>query len=192
LLAGSVVLATAADLPFVESAAAVLPWRMQTQLVTLTGRTQVWRETLYLWKQNLLFGYGPGLWDLDMRTRYRELLQWAPPSAHNQIYETIGQSGLVGLAGLGVYVIALVGAALRLGARAPAATVFVAVLIVRGATEPTFAGGLDAGFIVHFLAFAFVVLASKHDALALAAARPRAPSMGWREARTEMELAVLR
>jgi O-antigen ligase len=102
-----------------------------------------------------------------MRTRYRELLQWAPPSAHNQIYETLGQSGLFGLAGLAAYVVTLVTAALRLGARAPAATVLVALLLIRGTTESAFTGGLDAAFIVHLLVYAFVVLAVKRAEMGL-------------------------
>jgi O-antigen ligase len=151
----------------------LLPTSSDSNTVTLTGRSQVWRETMYLWEQNPWFGYGPGLWDAQMQGRYQTVLGWAPPQAHSQFFQTLGESGLVGIGGLIIYLTTLTASALWLGARYTAAPCFVILLIARGITEPTLEGNLDGTFVVHFWAFTFLVLAFKQRALDGAGERDR-------------------
>jgi exopolysaccharide production protein ExoQ len=79
-------------------------------LVTLTGRTQIWDITLQAWRDNVLFGYGPEIWGVD---RQREFHMSYVGHAHNQVVQTLGEAGLVGLVLLLVYFAALVATALR-------------------------------------------------------------------------------
>ncbi len=82
----------------------------RTDLLTLTGRTQIWDITLRAWRENVLFGYGAGVWGPERR------LQFHMPyvgHAHNQFVQTLGEAGLVGLALLLIYLGTLLVASLR-------------------------------------------------------------------------------
>ena len=79
-------------------------------LLSLTGRTLIWDITLRAWQDNVLFGYGAGIWGAE---RQRELQMFYVGQAHNQIVQTLGEAGLVGLALLLTYLGALLLAALR-------------------------------------------------------------------------------
>jgi O-antigen ligase len=105
-------------------------------LHTLQARSDVWDVTLGLWQQNPLFGYGPQLWGTDMRLDYLPQLGWAPPHAHNQLVQTLGEAGLMGALGLTVYVAALVGAGWRMAGITNGVSLGVVVLmLVRSLTE---------------------------------------------------------
>jgi O-antigen ligase len=80
-------------------------------LTTFTGRTEIWRLTFAEFVRNPLFGYGPGLWDLNFRleTGLLEVGQ-----AHNQLLQTLGSGGLFGVAGLLFYLGVLAHASWRL------------------------------------------------------------------------------
>ena len=82
----------------------------RSDLVSLTGRTAIWDITLRAWRENVLFGYGPAIWGAD---RQREFHMFYVGHAHNQIVQTLGEAGLVGLALLLLYLLALSLAALR-------------------------------------------------------------------------------
>jgi exopolysaccharide production protein ExoQ len=82
----------------------------RVDLVTLTGRTQIWDITLRAWRENVLFGYGAGIWGPE---RQMEFQMFYVGQAHNQVVQTLGEAGLVGLALLLVYLFALLLAALR-------------------------------------------------------------------------------
>ena len=81
-----------------------------SDLVTLTGRTQIWDITLQAWRDNVLFGYGPEIWGVD---RQREFHMSYVGHAHNQVVQTLGEAGLVGLVLLLLYLATLVATALR-------------------------------------------------------------------------------
>ena len=70
------------------------------QLMTLTGRDQIWAVTWEVWREFRWFGYGPGLFDDEFR------LAIGMPSAthgHNQFMDTLARSGTVGALALVVY-----------------------------------------------------------------------------------------
>jgi O-antigen ligase len=82
----------------------------KSDLATLTGRTQIWDITLQAWKDNMLFGYGPEIWGEERRLRFN---MFHVGHAHNQVVQTLGEAGLVGLALLLLYLGTLFHAALR-------------------------------------------------------------------------------
>ncbi len=82
----------------------------RTDLVTLTGRTEIWDITLRAWRENVLFGYGAGIWGYDRQLQFH---MFHVGHAHNQFVQTLGESGLVGLALLLYYLGTLLLASLR-------------------------------------------------------------------------------
>ena len=135
----------------------------QEDLVTLTGRTLVWKITLGLWESNPWFGYGPSLWDVQMRLSYAPVIGFVPAHAHNQVVQTLGESGVMGLAGLSAYMVTLLIYSVgRTKATSGVALALVMVLLLRGFSEPSFHGSIgDTNFFILFVTFAFLVLASR-------------------------------
>ena len=79
-------------------------------LLTLTGRTRIWDITLHAWQENVLFGYGASIWGPD---RQREYQMYYVGQAHNQVVQTLGEAGVVGLVLLLAYLGTLLIAALK-------------------------------------------------------------------------------
>lgn len=80
------------------------------QLVSLTGRDQIWAVAMEEWRQNPMFGYGPDLWDDAFR------LSIGMPNAthaHNQFMDTLARSGSVGAAALILYAAVLLTLSIR-------------------------------------------------------------------------------
>lgn len=71
------------------------------ELNTLNGRLVIWDITLQAWNENPIFGYGADIWGTDRRWRFHML---HVGHAHNQVVQTLGESGIAGLALLCVYV----------------------------------------------------------------------------------------
>lgn len=74
------------------------------QLVSMTGRDKIWAVAFEEWRENPVFGYGPGLWDDAFRASIRM------PHAthgHNQFMDTLARSGSVGAAALVLYAVVL-------------------------------------------------------------------------------------
>jgi O-antigen ligase len=67
------------------------------RFLSLTGRTDIWSVTLAVWQESPIWGYGPNLWDEAMQSRLAWGPGWLPSSAHNQLLQSLGQSGLIGL-----------------------------------------------------------------------------------------------
>ena len=78
----------------------------------LTGREDIWSITITEWLKNPLFGYGPNLWGEEFSARFGYL--GIASNAHNQIFDTLGSAGVVGVIGLCVYIFVLVRYALQL------------------------------------------------------------------------------
>jgi len=70
------------------------------QLISMTGRDQIWAIAIEEWRASPLFGYGPGLWDADFRAT---IAMPNATSAHNQFMDTLARSGGIGAAALVVY-----------------------------------------------------------------------------------------
>ncbi len=115
--------------------------------LSLTGRVDVWQITLETWLEQPLFGYGPNLWNLFFRQDFGFL--WAG-QAHNQFLQTLGESGLIGLAALLFYLYAYI----RSGSLGLVQTHFATfgilmAVVVRSFVESPFRTySLDEGFLI--------------------------------------------
>ncbi|HEY8050671.1 MAG TPA: O-antigen ligase family protein [Ramlibacter sp.] len=74
------------------------------QLMTLTGRDQIWAVAWEEWHAHPWFGFGPGLFDDDFRMAVN--LPNAT-NAHNQFMDTLARSGVIGVAALVAYALVL-------------------------------------------------------------------------------------
>ncbi|GJJ04891.1 hypothetical protein RugamoR64_54290 [Duganella rhizosphaerae] len=80
------------------------------ELVSLTGRDEVWRIALQEWRRSPVFGYG--LTIFDDAYRYQIRIPYAY-HAHSQFYQSLASAGLVGFFGLIVYLATLLWFAVR-------------------------------------------------------------------------------
>ena len=135
-------------------------------LTTLTGRTTLWEITVNTWRQNPIFGYGPSLWDMDYRLKYAPLhLQYSAGMAHNQFFQTLGESGVLGVVGLMAYVSTLVFFGMRFFLASHGVSLaLVAVLIARSVSETPFRNyALDLMFFIHFAVFVLLLSLMVHE-----------------------------
>lgn len=131
------------------------------ELSSFTGRTRIWEITLAVWEENPWFGYGPMLWSPEMRLEYR---LFVAGQAHNQYLQTLGDSGLVGLLGLGVYLLTMIWAGIKGAATSRWITIgLVIILLFRSMTESPLRNGyiMDAGFLLHMIVFAALLLTTQ-------------------------------
>lgn len=117
-------------------------------VLSFTGRTSIWADTLAEFVRYPLFGYGPELWGIEYRIRMGKL---AAGQAHNQFIQTLGESGLVGF----VLLLAYLGMLLRLALRSFRASRGLALgllvlILVRTITEAPLRGVVnDWPFFIH-------------------------------------------
>ena len=116
----------------------------------LNGRQSAWTYAYAEFQRNHLFGYGPSLFSPAYRALLPAQLQYAG-QAHNQIFQTLGEAGIVGFAGLLIYCLAVSVAATRCTARTEGlAWALVASLFVRMVGEaPLRNYGIDIGLFTH-------------------------------------------
>ena len=72
-----------------------------SDLLTFVGRSQIWDIAMQEWRNNPVFGYGLTIWSPDYRARIG-----LPDAtdAHNQFFQSLSSTGLIGVTGLAVYV----------------------------------------------------------------------------------------
>lgn len=70
------------------------------QMFSLTGRGQIWEVAIEVWKANPWFGYGPSLWDPEFRKSIGMSFAF---SAHSQFLQSLAGAGIIGMAGLALY-----------------------------------------------------------------------------------------
>jgi O-antigen ligase len=80
------------------------------QLVSMTGRDQIWAIAIEEWQANRMFGYGPNLWDEPFRA---SIGMPNATNAHNQFMDTLARSGSLGAAALVLYAVVLLVLSLR-------------------------------------------------------------------------------
>lgn len=80
-------------------------------VANLNNRTPIWHQTISLWQRSPLFGIGPSLYRGAAGSQPGVSI--AVDQAHNQILQTLAESGVVGLVFLLVALLALFRAALR-------------------------------------------------------------------------------
>lgn len=134
--------------------------RMQS-LMTLTGRVHIWANTIATWQESPIWGYGPELWSMDYRMAQGYGL-WAG-HAHNQFIQTLGESGLVGIAGLSTYLTVLLIYCYRLSTATSGLSIALFLcLFLRMFTEtPLKLRTIDETFLFHGLLFLFLVSAHR-------------------------------
>jgi O-antigen ligase len=120
------------------------------QLTTLTGRDQIWAVALEEWRENPLFGYGPGLWDEAFRAAI------GMPQAthgHNQFMDTLARSGSVGGAALLFYSLVLLVLSVRYAkATGGLSLALLVALALRSISEvPLLMYGYGTDLLVHLL-----------------------------------------
>jgi O-antigen ligase len=94
-------LVTALLLGDVETqAASFLDTAEGAQLMTMTGRDQIWTIAMEEWHASPIFGYGPGLWDDAFRA---SINMPNATNAHNQFLDTLARSGSLGAVALVLY-----------------------------------------------------------------------------------------
>lgn len=73
-------------------------------MMSMTGRDEIWAVAVREWQRNRLFGYGLTIWDSAHRARIGIP---AAVTGHSQYYQTLGSSGIIGVIGLFVYALVL-------------------------------------------------------------------------------------
>lgn len=134
------------------------------QVTSLGGRLEVWRTTLNEWRHNPTFGYGPSLWSPEYRRQFGSRFDWVG-QAHNQLIESLGSSGLVGLAGLLIYVAMLIRTAIRTSVRSHGLTgALVALLLFRMLSESALRNpAMDIVTLLHTVTFVVLLAYSAVD-----------------------------
>jgi len=124
--------------------------RAGADLMSLTGRDQIWAIALYEWKQHPIFGYGLSIWDVEFRIK---IGLPAALHAHNQLYQSLCSAGTVGAAGLLVYVALLFRYAVSTARASKGLTLAVfALIIVRAISEVPFSlTGFGTEQLMHVL-----------------------------------------
>lgn len=109
------------------------------RLMEFTGRDVVWDFTMQYANLNKMFGYGLNLWDLNMQNRFQSLYNWTPAHAHSQIYQSLGNAGILGLIGLILFSIILAIIAVKQFKQTRGITIgLLLIFIFRAITEPVF------------------------------------------------------
>jgi len=136
-------------------------------VVTLTGRVELWAATLAQWGVNPVFGYGPGLWDDAFRYSYFREDNVYAGHAHNMFIQALGATGLIGFFSLLFYVFAQYKIAVNSYLRFSGLSLVIFVFMLgRCITESPFrTTNLDESMFVNLAVFAILIhLNSKTNA----------------------------
>ena len=106
------------------------------QMFSLTGRDLIWNIALEEWRRSPIFGYGPNLFDLNYRLRIGMLFA---TDGHNQFYDALARSGMVGAAGAALYSAIIAWMGLRFSHASAGLSLILAIsLLVRTVSEVPF------------------------------------------------------
>ena len=120
------------------------------QLVSMTGRDQIWAVAMDEWRANPLFGYGPDLWNDAFRA---SINMPNATNAHNQFMDTLARSGIVGAIGLVLYALTLLVMSVRY-ARATqglSLALFLALALLSVSEVPLILLGYGTEIFAHLL-----------------------------------------
>lgn len=170
-VAASIALFLFADLG--GEAASFLDTQEGAQLMSMTGRDQIWVIAMEEWRASPIFGYGPGLWDDDFRAAIN---MPNATNAHNQFMDTLARSGALGATALVLYALVLLVASLR-AARATGGlsiALLIAVALRSMSEVPLLMFGYGTELFTHLLLIVTLASANAPRVVVLpAAARPR-------------------
>lgn len=131
------------------------------QLKTITGRTYIWKYTMDIWKNNLIFGHGINVWsDPQLIDSFLKYYGWAPGTAHNLFIHTLGRAGLVGLVSLILYLITLIILIFRMKNNNDKYFLFLLwlIIILKSITEVPLTDSIsDSGFIIEFIILGILI-----------------------------------
>jgi len=141
------------------------------QLMTLTGRDQIWAVAWDEFHSNPWFGYGPGLFDDDFRMAVN--LPNAT-NAHNQFMDTLARSGVIGAAALVAYAVVLMVLSFKYAKRTAglSAALFVALALRAVSEVPMMLFGYGTELFGHLLLLVTLSAAASMK-VPLKAARPQ-------------------
>ena len=139
-------------------------YQQNDSLSNLTGRDVVWAYTLDVWSVNEFFGYGD-LWNENMQNNFAILYGWKPTHSHNEFFQTLGESGIIGVIALVIYVLILIHFCLKLGQKFNFIGLsFLLLLLIRGISEPVFIKNIySANFFIHFIIFLCLISILHND-----------------------------
>jgi O-antigen ligase len=135
---------------------------VSSDISSLHGRTGAWEFALTEFRRNPLFGYGPSIFSPEYR---RDVIR--DPSltwlgqAHNQVLQTMGDSGLIGLAGFVTFATVILVVGKRLAHHSAGLTLVLPIMIlIRCVTESPL-GALGAISVnLTLIAFTWLLLLS--------------------------------
>jgi O-antigen ligase len=135
------------------------------QLMTLTGRDQIWAIAWEEWDAHKWFGYGPGLFDDDFRLAIH---MPNATNAHNQFMDTLARSGTVGAVVLVVYAVVLLVLSLRYARRTGglSAALFIALALRSVSEVPLTLFGYGLEFFAQLLLIVTIAAAASMRAQA--------------------------
>ncbi len=135
--------------------------RAGADLLTLTGRDQIWEVAVDEWRNNPVFGYGLNIWNEEHRQQIG--LPWAF-NAHNQFYQSLSSSGIAGALGLVFYGMALFGFTLKTRKSSHGLTLALLTLIlIRSISEvPLSLSGYAPDLLTHTLLLMLIAAHLQH------------------------------
>jgi O-antigen ligase len=119
-------------------------------LGTVNGRTVVWQYAFDEFRHNPILGYGPTIFSPAYRALKLGPGQAWIGQAHNQVFQSMGESGILGLLALAFLVGALLfGASRARVVTLGASTALLAVVFIRMLTDSLLDNrGVDSGFLL--------------------------------------------
>lgn len=144
------------------------------QLMTLTGRDQIWAIAWQEWDANKWFGYGPGLFDDEFR---QAIHMPNATNAHNQFMDTLARCGTIGAVALIAYALVLLVVSLRYARRTGglSAALFIAIALRSVSEVPLTLFGYGTEFFAHLLLIVTIAAAAS---MRVQATQPR-PRAAW-------------
>lgn len=142
------------------------------QLMTLTGRDQIWAIAWEEWHAHPWFGFGPGLFDDDFRMAVN--LPNAT-NAHNQFMDTLARSGSIGAVALIAYSLVLLVLSFKYAKRTGglSAALFIALALRSVSEVPMMLFGYGTELFGHVLLLVTLAAAASMNVPVVAArARP--------------------
>ncbi|NRT58340.1 O-antigen ligase family protein [Sphaerotilus uruguayifluvii] len=113
--------------------AAVSETKAGSELVTLTGRSQIWNVAIDVWLEHPLFGYGPTIWDPAFRA---SLGMPFATHAHNQWLQSLSQGGAFSALALLLYLVVMIIGCIRMTRPTRGASLAILIFVlIRSMTE---------------------------------------------------------
>jgi O-antigen ligase len=137
--------------------------KIGSEIITFTGRGQIWSVAINAWLDNPAFGYGPEIWGTEYRAQIG--MQFAF-SAHNQFLQSLSAAGALGFACLMIYLWLLGRYAVQASNKTKGVAFALFLLtILRSMTETPLAINtlFNGEFLVHLLLFQIVIRGAPFD-----------------------------